>query len=142
MALSKHKHRSLDAGVAIVGAGPNEIASANDFAGVSPDVPSTIRLEIGSVTPQEQVLVPDVSGVFRATVVGVDVAGDTQVTEFLVINTGEAADGVTILHTAGAALTLVLAVSGTDLVLGSTHTAAVNASVFFTPVTRPAVPTA
>jgi hypothetical protein len=142
MALSKHKHRSLDPGVAIVGAGPDEIASANDFAGVSPDVPSTIRLEIGSVTPQEQVLIPDAAGIFRATVVGVDVAGDSQVTEFLVINTGEGADGITVLHTAGAALTLALIISGTDLALVSTHTAAVNASVFFAPVSRPAVPTA
>lgn len=141
MALSKHKHRSLDPGVAIVGSGPDEIASANDFAGVAPGVPSEIRLEIGFVTPQEQILIPEVSGIFRATVVGVDVDGDTQITEFLVINTGEGADGVTVLHTAGAALTLALTISGTDLALVSTHTAAVNASVFFTPVTRPAVPT-
>jgi hypothetical protein len=141
MSLPNIKYRSIDVGQPIVGAGPNKLASLPDLLGVDSGAAGDIALEPGNVTPQDQLLIADAIGAWRINVIGVDTAGDTQVTEVAVVNTGEAADVVTDLHNPGALLTLAVLMDGADLVLRSTHTAKVNARVYFAPMDRPAVPT-
>jgi hypothetical protein len=142
MALTAHKNGSLDAGAAMVAADRKSVATVNDYLGCDEAVGKEIPLAEGNVTPQLQTLIPAYSGIARLTVVSVDTNDDSAVQEFLVINTGEGADGITALHQAGVVgfLATDVIIDSTNLVLRSQHTTVTHHRVFFQALERPSTP--